>query len=483
MNLYYKKSDLMQYNELGVGFVFEDDLKININKQIKKQFEKLCKRKAFTGTLTQTVWFNENGKTLLIIGLGKKNKFNMEWLRRGSICAYKTAKEIIAKKIEIVLPKINEKEQEMAQAVSEGVVLASYDYEKYKTSKKQKHEIEVFICGENKQQIEEGIIVGKIMGDAQNYARELAENPGNKLNPKTFSEEAKKFSNKHKMKIRIMDKEDLRKKGMNGILAVGKGSVHEPYLISLEYNVGKKLPFYVIVGKGVTFDTGGISLKVSDNLWEMKYDKSGACIVLAVLKAISELKLPIRILGIVPVVENMPSGSATKPGDIIKMYNGKTVEIENTDAEGRIILGDALAYGAEQKPDVIIDIATLTGAMLISLGPCACGLFSNNAKLAKKIKIAGNKTFERVWRFPIWEDYSEMIKGNFADLKNIGEKGIASSIIAAVFLKEFVGKNKWAHLDIASVDCVGKKHPLIEKGATGTGARLIIQSIIELIKK
>ncbi|MBU0586353.1 leucyl aminopeptidase family protein, partial [Candidatus Micrarchaeota archaeon] len=210
---------------------------------------------------------------------------------------------------------------------------------------------------------------------------------------------------------------------------------------------------------------------------------SGACTVLGVLKSAAELKLPIKILGIIPLAENLPSGTASRPGDIIKMYSGKTVEILNTDAEGRIILGDALAYAAEKKPEAIIDAATLTGAIIVCLGRHAAGLFSNDDRLAGAIKNAGKKTFERVWEFPVWKEYSDMMKGDFADLKNVSGLGEAGSITAAAFLKEFVGETKWAHLDIAGVEWAGSKHPLIEKGATGTGTRLITQTLIELSRK
>jgi leucyl aminopeptidase len=201
------------------------------------------------------------------------------------------------------------------------------------------------------------------------------------------------------------------------------------------------------------------------------------------MMAVAELKLPIHIVGIMPLVQNMPSGSAQCPGDIVKAYNGKTIEVLNTDAEGRLILADALAYGAEEKPKYIIDMATLTGAMVVSLGRHAIGLFSNDDGLASAIEAAGNDSYERVWRMPLWSEYGEMIKADFADIKNISETGEAGSITAAAFLQEFVGETKWAHLDIAGVDLVKTAHPYMDKGATGTGVRLVTDTLVKLAKK
>ncbi len=487
MDITYGKSGLADYAEFGTGFVFEDELKIGLGPKAQARYGKLVKNKAFEGKLLQNVQLQEEGKTALVIGLGKKADFHTEFLRRGAALAYRIADGIKAGKLEIILPKANEGEKDASQAAVEGVILASHKLDKYKTNNEKKEdetgEIEVFICGKSGKEISEGIALGKIMGEAQNYVRELDENPANLINPKTFAKEAEKLARQCRMKIEILGKTELERKGMNGILAVGKGSVNEPMLVTVEYNAGKNLPLYSIVGKGITFDSGGISLKPSKNMHEMKYDKSGACIVLGVLKAAAELKLPVRILGVMPLAENVPSGTASKPGDIVKMYNGKTVEILNTDAEGRLILGDALAYAAGKKPDAVIDVATLTGAIIVSLGRHAIGLFSNDEKLAAKLRTAGHKTFERVWEMPLWNEYSEMIKGEFADIKNIGTEGEGGSITAAAFLKEFVGETRWAHLDIAGVDNVVGKHPLIEKGATGTGVRLVVQSLIELSKK
>ncbi|VVB98366.1 cytosol aminopeptidase [uncultured archaeon] len=485
MKISYGKSDLAGYSELAAGFVFEDDLKIELENPVKGRYETLCKSKAFEGKLLQTVQLQDGGRTAIIIGLGKKGEFDAEWIRRAGALAYKAADGMKAAKLEIMLPRINGQDGEMARAAVEGAIIASYPLDRYKSDvKKERRETEVCICGKNEKEIREGMSIGKIMAESQNYVRELDERPANMVNPAAFAEEAKKLSTQYGMKIEVLGRRELEKKGMNGILAVGRGSASEPLLVSVEYTGASNAPLYSVVGKGITFDSGGISLKPAKGMQEMKYDKTGACIVLGVLKAAAELKMPVRILGVMPLAENLPSGTAGRPGDIVKMYSGKTVEILNTDAEGRLILGDALAYAAERKPAAIIDVATLTGAIIVCLGRHAIGLFTNDAKLGDKVKAAGSRTYERVWEFPLWKEYSEMVKGDFADIKNIGsESGEAGSITAAAFLKEFVGDAKWAHLDIAGVDCVAGKHPLIEKGATGTGMRLITQSIIELSRK
>ncbi len=470
--------------EFLVAFSFEDKLESNIGKEADARYKKLCEKKAFKGKLLQVARAGESGKDVIVVGLGESAEFDIEFLRRGAALAYDMASATKASRMDVLLPEKGD-ERESAQAIAEGALIASHKLDKYKSEKDpDEKEMDVRVLGKDEKIMGEGLKFGEIMANAQNYTRELNENPANMINPKTFAIEAEKLSKKYSLKFEALDAKALEKAGMNGILAVGKGSVNPPMMLCIEYNSGKPMPAYAIVGKGITFDSGGISLKPPKSMHEMKYDKSGACIALGVLKAIAELGLPVRIIGIIPLAENMPSGSAAKPGDIIKMHSGKTVEILNTDAEGRVILGDALSYAAEKKPKAIIDVATLTGAIITCLGRHAIGLFSNDAKLAEKIKVAGNKTFERVWEMPLWKEYSEMVKGDFADIRNIGsETGEAGSITAAAFLKEFVGETKWAHLDIAGVECVAGKHPLIEKGATGTGTRLIIQSIIEMAGK
>jgi leucyl aminopeptidase len=290
---------------------------------------------------------------------------------------------------------------------------------------------------------------------------------------------AKSISKKNKMKCVVLSKNELKKKGLGGITAVGQGSKNEPKLIVLEHHGGleNEKPI-VLVGKAVTFDTGGISLKPGEKMDEMKFDKCGGCTVLGIMKAVSELKLSVNVVGIVPSVENMPGGDSYRPGDIIKLYNGKTAEILNTDAEGRLILADALAYGEKQySPKAIIDFATLTGACIIALGNNVAAIVSNNERLKQKINESSIRTTEEVWELPLNDDYMDMIKSNVADMKNIGIGRAAGTITAAAFLRNSIEETPWVHIDIAGVawtQGATKSKPYNPKGATGFGVRLIL---------
>jgi leucyl aminopeptidase len=281
------------------------------------------------------------------------------------------------------------------------------------------------------------------------------------------------------MKCIVFSQNELKKKGFGGITAVGKGSKNEPKLMVLEHHGGRsnKKPI-VLVGKAVTFDTGGISLKPGEKMDEMKFDKCGGCTVLGIMKAVSELKLPVNVVGIIPSVENMPSGESYRPGDIIKLYNGKTAEILNTDAEGRLILADALAYGEKQySPKAIIDFATLTGACIVALGTNVAAIVSNNEKLKQKINESSKRTTEEVWELPLNDDYMDMIKSDVADMKNVGIGRAAGTITAAAFLKNAIEETPWVHIDIAGVawtQVATKSKPYNPKGATGFGVRLIL---------
>ncbi len=303
--------------------------------------------------------------------------------------------------------------------------------------------------------------------------------PPNECSPTTLATFAKSIAKKNKMKCVVFSKNELKKKGFGGIIAVGKGSKNEPKLIVLEHYGGHRneKPI-VLVGKAVTFDTGGISLKPGEKMDEMKFDKCGGCTVLGIMKAVSELRLPVNVIAIIPSVENMPGSESYRPGDIIKLYNGKTAEILNTDAEGRLILADALAYGEKQySPKAIIDFATLTGACIIALGNNVAAIVSNNERLKQKINESSKRTTEEVWELPLNEDYMDMIKSEVADMKNVGIGRAAGTITAAAFLRNAIGETPWVHIDIAGVawtQVATKSKPYNPKGATGFGVRLIL---------
>lgn len=428
--------------------------------------------KKFSGKLGETYSNDEE----IFIGIGKKKELKAQDVR---IAAGKIVKIINKKKekeVSIILPEWID--DEMVRAFCEGAILANYQFLHFKSEKVENTLKTIKLIGKNT----DAKRIGEIYANAQNYSRELDEFPANFATPKSICNEAKKLGKKLGFKVTVFDKSALQKKGMNAFLGVAKGATTPPYLVKMEYNSGKKLPLFCIVGKGITFDTGGISLKPSKDMHEMKYDKSGAINVIAIFKAVSELKLPIRLLGIIPLTENNPDGNAQKPGDIVKAYNGKTIEVLNTDAEGRLVLADALAFAVEHKPEYIIDMATLTGAMSVALGKFAIGLFSNDDHLSLEIEKAGNQTHERVWRLPVWKEYSEMMKSNIADLKNISEVPDAGSITAAAFLKEFVGETKWAHLDIAAVESTKSETDYFTEGATGIGVRLVTRTLENMSK-
>jgi leucyl aminopeptidase len=302
--------------------------------------------------------------------------------------------------------------------------------------------------------------------------------------PSRLAEEAKKIGSEHNMQVSVLERSDIEKLGMGAFLAVAKGTVEPPKFIVLEYEGAKRKGRPVaLIGKSVTFDSGGISLKPSDNMEQMKYDMSGGATVLGVMRVAAQLQLPLNIVGFLPATDNMPSGTAIHPGDVVTSLSGKTVEIINTDAEGRLCLADALTYALRHKPIAMIDLATLTGAVVVALGHHAIGMMGNDAKLTAEIQKAADDTGERVWPLPLWDDYFNQIKSDVADLKNTGGRP-GGSITAGLFLKQFVGETPWVHLDIAGTSWNGEgPRPYIPKGSTGIGLRLLVQYLTNLSKR
>ena len=386
------------------------------------------------------------------------------------------------------LTKTPFKAQDIANAVGLGLELASYSFDKYKTQKKPedfpKLETLNFVSKEplNKKAYEPQ----KALANAVRYARDLINEPSNELTPEIYAADIKRLEHLG-LKITVLDKTELKKKGLNMLLSVGQGSENPSYVVIMEHkgNPKSKDCDIALVGKGVTFDSGGISLKPSKSMEDMKQDMAGSAVVVASLKAAAMQNLKLNIVGIVGLVENMPSGSASRPGDIVTSLSGKTVEILNTDAEGRLVLGDCITYVEKQyKPKKIIDLATLTGAIVVALGDEMAGLFSNDDVLAELLNIAGEQSGEELWRFPLRDGYRKKVKSDIADLKNITENRGAGSITAACFLEAFlVNKTPWAHLDIAGVDSFSSPKPIYTKGASGFGVLLINKFLRNLEKK
>jgi leucyl aminopeptidase len=298
------------------------------------------------------------------------------------------------------------------------------------------------------------------------------------MTPTRLAEEAQKIDRERGVKTTVLERRHMEKLGMGAILGVARGSQEPPKFIILEYKCGdrKRRPI-ALVGKSITFDSGGISLKPAENMEQMKADMTGGAEVLATIRAAARLRLPLNLIGILPATENMPGGRATKPGDILTTLSGKTVEVQNTDAEGRLILADGLAYATRYKPQALIDVATLTGACMVALGQFAIGMLGNDDALKRELQRAGEKAGERVWEMPLWDEYFEQLRSDVADMRNIGGRG-GGMITAALLLSKFVGDSPWAHLDIASTDWSDRERPYIGKGPTGTGTRLLVQYLI-----
>jgi leucyl aminopeptidase len=319
-----------------------------------------------------------------------------------------------------------------------------------------------------------GLEEGLAIAHGVSLAKDLGNLPPNVCTPTYLADQARELAKRYRMKATVLEAEDMEKLGMGALLSVARGSAQPPKLIVLEHRGGAKAQKPVaLVGKGITFDTGGISLKPASEMDEMKFDMCGAASVLGTLKAVGEMRLPINVVGVIPTTENMPGGRATKPGDIVTTMSGQTVEILNTDAEGRLILCDALTYASRFEPAAVIDIATLTGACVIALGHVASGLYANDEALAKEVLAAADAAFDRAWHLPLWDDYQEQLKSNFADFANIGGRP-AGSVTAACFLARFTKKFRWAHLDIAGTAWKSGR----EKGATGRPVPLLTQFLL-----
>jgi leucyl aminopeptidase len=481
---------------------FEDQKKLNgsvkaIDDRFSGMISQLLKNKDFVGRLNQTAIIYPQGKLptprIILLGLGKREEFDLpgqagislDKLRQAFGTACRRAKELRIKSLSAMMVPKDLKGidiDKVSQAMVEGILLSNYQMDQYKTIKEEQSLESFTIIEENAERIEaieKGAKVGEISAWATNFARDLANHPSNILTPTRLSLEAEKLARENNLRCKILSLPEIKRLKLNLFLAVASGSTQPPKLIILEYRPNKGLAkekhdTLVLVGKGITFDSGGLSLKTSELMLEMKGDMTGGAVVMSTIAASGKLKLPLNLIGIIPAAENLPSGSALKIGDIVTSHSGKTIEILNTDAEGRLILADALSYAKVFKPDAILDIATLTSAIKIALGTICAGVFGNHEKLKSKMIQSGQKTGERVWELPLWDDYQELIKSDLADIKNTGGK-FGAAIIASRFLQNFVEDYPWVHVDIAGVDFLEKERPYSPKGATGFGARLLLQ--------
>jgi leucyl aminopeptidase len=365
--------------------------------------------------------------------------------------------------------------------------IADYTFDRFKSKKNEFDKIDglhVFpLAKENEDELESRLDSVRLVRTSVQLARDLANRPGNDLTPEALAAAARDMAEDLSgLRVTILGKKELLKEKMGGILAVSQGSAEEPKMIVLEHRPKKPKRSVVLIGKGVTFDSGGISLKPAKGMGDMKSDMAGAATVIGVMRAVAELELPIKVVGLVPAAENMPSGTAIKPGDIITMSSGKTVEIDNTDAEGRLLLADALHYATRFNPDIVIDFATLTGACVVALGHEAAGLMGNDEELQTALRVLGEKVGERVWSLPVYDEYMTYLSSDWADFKNAGSRW-GGAVTAGAFLKQFVPeKASWVHLDIAGVAFLEKRHNGLPKGATGFGVVLTTAFLQNLLK-
>ncbi len=418
---------------------------------------------------------------IVFAGAGEDKKLTLDGLRR---LAARLARELEkggSRDISLYLTELPVRGASLAdkvQAVAEGLQLGLYRFDKYQSEQKKNTRAlrSATIMIESRKGLaaaEAAVLRANATAVGTNFARDLANEPGNVCTPEWLGNQAAGLSHK-KLKVTVMDKKAIEKAGFTALLAVNQGSAKEPRFIVLEYQGGKKADKPVaLVGKGLTFDAGGISIKPAAQMDEMKFDMCGSAAVLGIFKAVTEMDLPVNLLGVIASTENLLGAAAYKPGDIVTSYKGITIEVQNTDAEGRIILSDALAYAAEKKPAEIIDFATLTGACVIALGAQASGLMGTGEKVIKGLKKAGDYTHDRVWQLPMYDEYQEQIKSDIADIRNIGGRE-AGTITAACFLSRFVDDVPWAHLDIAGTAWNMRGTDISAKGATGAGVRLVV---------
>jgi len=421
-------------------------------------------------------------RRLLLVGAGKKEAFDTARLREVAGVSIRAARSLHCKTVGFCL-RSDSMVPLAARAASEGAMYANFESDIYKTRNKEARDVgQIFLIGEtNKRRDELGkeIEQGVIIGEATNFARTLANEPSNVLTPSQFAERAIAVSDKAGLDIQVLERDDMERLGMNTLLSVSRGSDEPPKLLIVRIRrqwkkKSSRSPLHALVGKGVTFDSGGISIKPSEKMEDMKSDMAGGAAVLGAMLALAELRTQHRVIGLIPAVENLPSGKAAKPGDVVRSLSGKTIEIINTDAEGRLIMADALAYARSLGATHLIDVATLTGACVVALGKVNAGMLGTDFKTMDRLRRNIGITGEKLWQLPLDDDYREAIRSDIADMKNVGGRD-AGAITAAKFLQEFAENTPWVHLDIAGVDLDHDGRSFACKGATGFGVRTLVQ--------
>ncbi len=483
-------------SEAVVAFHFEEDEKLILDTEAMDKasgglISEVIQSKDFQGELYQPSLIYTKGtipaKRILLMGLGKRSAFHLDKWRSAASKAAQFLRDKGVKEFSIC-PYLRGKQkislEDFSQGLVEGIYLGLYQFTEFKTEEREKiKEVEQvhLITPEGKiiSRIQKAADAAEIISKAVYLARDLVSRPANRKTPSMLAQMAKEVAENCGLRWEVLNIDEMKKLGMGALLAVASGSREPPKFIILEYKPQSSgLETVVVIGKAITFDSGGLSLKPSENMDKMKHDMGGGAAAIGIMQAASQLKLPLHLVALIPATENLPSGSAYRPGDILKSLSGKTIEVISTDAEGRLILADALTYSHRFKPKAIIDLATLTGACIIALGENVTGMMGNDDELKARVGRAADRTGEKVWELPLWEEYEEQIKSEVADMKNVGGRP-AGTITGGAFLKKFVGKYPWVHLDIAGPVWADKDRPSTPKGATGVGVRLVAQLLRE----
>ncbi len=486
------------FTEAGVDAlaitVFKDELRLSgLLKELDKltggQITAVIKSDEFKGETGETslLRLSPKGKMkstrLLLVGVGEKKEFESSAIAVAAGTATRYLRKCNAKAIAFSSSS-NLSASDAAQQAAQGAVTSQFELDKYKTKDKNDKAVVKFVFhaeGAKESDLKQGLARGKAVGESINFTRDLANEPPNILTPTEMAKRAQKMAKEVGLKCEVLDEARMKKLGMGSLLSVSLGSEQPAKLIVLRYtparSTGKKGDLLALVGKGITFDTGGISIKPAEGMDAMKYDMSGGATVIGAMRAIAHLKPSVPVLGIVAAVENMPDGKASRPSDVVTAMNGKTVEILNTDAEGRLILADAVAYAEQQGATRIVDMATLTGAVIIALGDQNTGIMGNDQAFVDQIIKLGKEVGENFWQLPLSKEYSKQIRSDIADIKNIGPRGKAGTIMGAVFIQEFIDKAKWAHLDIAGTAWNDAVRPHQAKGPTGVAIRTLIRLV------
>src|ERR1700726_1197074 len=475
-----------------VSYVFEDRDPVQGRIAELDQFTEGLLRKLAAGELTgkpleMTLVHAPRGlksSRLLLVGAGKREKFDTAVLRKVAGSALRYLKSRGVKQFAFVLRE-NEAVEAAAQAVAEGALTANFESDKYKTDKKDVKSVDsISLAGfpeQDRAAAEKGLARGRVIADAQNFARDLVNEPSNKLTPKTLAEKAEAMAKEAGLTVDILDEKRIADLKMGALLSVAQGSVEPPRMMVVTYtpaNPKPGAPVIGLIGKAVTFDTGGISIKPSDGMEKMKYDMAGGATMLGVMRALAALKPNVKVICVVPSTENMPGGRAQKPGDIQTAMSGKTIEVLNTDAEGRLILADGVHYAKQLGATHLIDAATLTGAIVVALSNINVGVFGSDQPFTDKFLASAKAAGEKMWQMPLDDEYREFIKGTVADIQNIGSGKGGGAITGAMFIKEFTGDSPWIHLDIAGTAWNDDAKPWLAKGPTGVALRTLINLVM-----